>query len=76
MGQSKIVNVNKYMVTFNPKFIKLGNSEDEYITIDERIILKQKVKRTTMVKLLSDKTLEFNETFVGGLGQFAMPITF
>ena len=76
MGQSKIVNVNKYMVTFNPKFIKLGNSEDEYTTIDERIILKQKVKRTTMVKLLSDKTLEFNETFVGGLGQFAMPITF
>jgi len=75
MGQSEIVNVHKYILTFNPIFMETTN-EDEYTTIDERIITRQKEKRKTMVKLLEDKTLEFNENLIGTLTQYAMPISF
>ena len=74
MGQTSIVNVHKYVLAFNESFM-VGDI-DEYTTIDERIILRQKEKRKTMAKLLSDKTLEYNENLVKILTKFAMPVSF
>jgi len=57
-GQSKKVNVFKYIIGYNPEFT-IG--DDDITTIDERIIRKQIVKRDMMAGLLKDQTLKFKE---------------
>ena len=57
-GQTKKVNILKYIVGYNPEFTE---GEDDRTTIDERIIRKQIVKREMMVGLLKDQTLKFKE---------------
>ena len=61
-GQTKIVTVHKYILTYNMEFIDTFDEIDEDAdTIDERILKKQISKRELMVRLLKDDTLKFNE---------------
>ena len=60
IGQNNRVKVHKYTLRYNPSYIVNSRNMN---TIDERILNKQVTKRNTMVSILEDETLLFNENF-------------